>query len=97
MSYYEKFNMDKAVELQLIYKKKRQREKERFISELILYQNNLNDTSIVGINITLVHHYNMKTVESVLSDLNYKLRLFSEKKNVRDHSKSITFSFISKY
>lgn len=70
------FNIVKAEQLCLSYIKNRQAAKTEFISELISYQHFFGDVSIVNCKLILNRHYQKKTVESVLSDLGYKIVSF---------------------
>lgn len=66
------FNIDKAYELRLIYKKKRQYSKENLISQIIMWYN-FNQENTVESMISVVGYYQYKTVKAVCNDLGYNL------------------------
>lgn len=68
----EKFKIEKAYELRLTYKKRRQYSKENLISQLIMWYN-FNSDCIIDSTITVVGRYQTKTVEDVCNDLGYRL------------------------
>ena len=75
MSNYKTFDIDKARELRIVYKKKRHYAKEELVGSLITRQR-INKNSIVGIYISLNHIYKKKTIQTVLDDLGYKLTFY---------------------
>lgn len=90
------FNLVKAEQLCLEYIKARQAAKTEFISELISYQHFFGDMSIVNCKLRLDKCYKRKTIESVLSDLGYKLVSFSNQTNyVLYQTKKHTHSVIT--
>lgn len=78
---YENFNIDKANDLSLIYKKKRLYAKARFVDALISYQHFFGNLSIVGAALSTPINFQKGTVESVLNDLDYKLVSFNHHKS----------------
>lgn len=68
----EKFKIEKAYELRLIYKKRRQYSKENLISQLIMWYY-FNPDCVIDSTITVVGRYQFKTVEAVCNDLGYRL------------------------
>lgn len=73
MSKYKNFDVDKAAQLCIAYKKKRHYEKALLLAELISWQIFFGNTSIVGIQISLNRIYKKNTIKIVLSDLGYEL------------------------
>ena len=73
MSKQKNFNIGKAQQLCLVYKKKRQYSKAQLVSKLIEWQHFFGTQSIVGVKISLCDCYRRKTVETVLKDLGYEL------------------------
>lgn len=71
------FSIDKAQQLRLSYKQKRQYAKERVVEQLISWQYFFGTTSIIGVHISLSNYYQRRTVEAVCKDLGYKLVFFS--------------------
>lgn len=67
-----KFNIDKAYELRLTYHEKRQYAKEQLISQIILWYN-FREDFIVESTISVVGHYQYRTVKAVCDDLGYNL------------------------
>lgn len=97
MSNYKNFDIIRAKKLRSDYKKKRNYAKEKFISKLITYQEFYSKSSIVGIELSMIECYKKNTVESVLSDLNYKLTSFSNPENTGfNGGKKTIFSFVPK-
>lgn len=70
------FDIVKAEQLCLRYIRARQIAKTQFISELIGYQHFFGENSIVNCKLGLSRRYQRRTVQSVLSDLGYKIVSF---------------------
>lgn len=75
------FNLVKAEQLCSSYIKARQAAKTELIAELIGYQHFFGDTSIVDCKLGLSRRYQRRTVNSVLSDLGYKIVSFHTQTN----------------
>lgn len=73
----KKFNIDRALRLSTIYKKKRQYAKVKFVESLISYQYFFGSTSIVGCKLSTPQNFQKRTLEAVLDDLGYHLATFS--------------------
>lgn len=70
------FDFNTAYFLFHSYKQTGEKAKAQFIYQLIELQDTLSPKSIANTDILLNRHYNIQTVESVLSDLNYSLVSF---------------------
>ncbi len=68
----ENFKIDKAYELCLIYRKKRQHAKEQLLSQIIMWYN-FRKEFIVGSTISVIGYYQYRTVKAVCDDLGYNL------------------------
>lgn len=66
------FNLDKAIKLRHIYRKKRHYAKLYFINDLLSCQL-FTTHSIIGRELSVVHNYQKRTAEAVCKDLGYKL------------------------
>lgn len=78
------FNYEKACCLFYSYTKKRQKEKAKLIYELLDRYESFKPKSIIGCELMLSKFYEIKTIESVLSDLGYSL-IKSEIKTYRSN------------
>lgn len=96
MSNYKIFNIDKADELRIVYKKKQHYAKENLLIDLIGWQSIFGNTSIVGVRISLNHRYKKKTIVSVLDSLGYKLDSYKLAYDGVIPGKSTIFRFIPK-
>lgn len=96
MSKYKNFDIGKADELRIVYKKKQYYAKEKLIIDLIGWQSLFGKTSIVGVRISLNHRYKKKTIVSVLDDLGYQLVSYELAYDGVIPGKSTIFRFIPK-
>jgi len=93
MSNYKIFDIDKAEKLLPVYKKKRHYAKALLLSEIISWQYFFGNTSIVGVKISMKHHYKTKTINTVLNDLGYMLTSY-KKFTIHPYTCGISETFI---
>lgn len=96
MSNYKIFDVEKAEELCIAYKKKRHYAKVKLLNSLISDQYFFGDASIVGTKVTILCICQKKTIESVLHDLGYNLTFYQTGFFGIIPGKSTIFTFIPK-